>query len=94
MTESSPQPRYRRCPHLSTRQVDGDLLVFDNRTMTAIGMNRTCRAIWRLIEQPMTIREVARGLESQFDMSDERSLEDIKAVFNALVAEKLVEKLA
>lgn len=94
---SSPAPRRRmligRCKGLTLRVADNHGFLLDARQRRIHHLNPTALAVWRLIEEPQTVRGIATVLKIAFPHVSAAMIEqDTKRLVKELLAEEVAER--
>ena len=81
----------------STTQVSaplsGESVILDMDRGVYYGLDAVGSRIWALIQEPRALGEVAAVIESEFDVSGERALEDLLVLAGDMATRGLVEVL-
>jgi len=63
---------------LLVREVDGEILVLDPERDQVHQLNATAGLIWRHYQSGAEIDEIARRLLTEFDVDEDRALNDVR----------------
>ncbi len=72
-------------PGVVSREVDGDLVVVMPKRGEFVVLNPTGTLVYRLVDGVRSVREIARGVAEQHDVSFERALEDVSSFVEEMV---------
>jgi len=87
-------PRYSRKSGVHLRQMDDQMFLADPDTNVLYHLNATGGAIWRLLEEPVSIAEAAEILCEAFPDIDAAAIRaDLDALFAELAANGLIVAL-
>jgi len=83
---------FRRAPRLPFRSLDGQTVIVNPRNREVHVLNGTGSDIWRLLERPKTLVELAGALRGDqgFDADDAQILSDIGAFVDELARKGLL----
>lgn len=59
-------------------------------TKTYFTLNETGLSIWQMMNRGLTLREIGKKLQEEFEVSPEKAKESVINLINELIAEKLV----
>jgi hypothetical protein len=74
-----------------TTLADGEVVFLHFETRRYFSLNETGSRIWELVEQDMTLEEIAEDLEHRFDVTLEDARRSVIQLAEQLAAEQLVE---
>ena len=80
----------RKSENLSTREVNGDLLVVDQDTNKIHQLNATAQFVWQQCDGETTIATISQKLSDEFEISIDQALGDTATLLDTLSAEKLI----
>jgi hypothetical protein len=84
--------RYRRSPQVAVRAVQEDLFLWHAAEYSYFHLNIVARAIWTLLEDPITGTEIAEVLSEAFtDADPARIAVDVAALLGAFETEFLIQ---
>lgn len=83
----------KRRDDLIAQEMDGELVMLDMQSGQYFGLDSIASAIWQHIDQPITVRNLCAKLESEYDVSHERCLEDVLLFLNELHQKELINLL-
>jgi hypothetical protein len=81
----------RRSGELLEAEVDGELVGLNVVTGTCYGFNGTATAVWRRLEQPMSVAALRDSLLEEFDVAPEVCDEQLRELLDQLEKDGLVE---
>ena len=83
--------RYRRADGIAERKIDDQIFLIGARNQSLFHLNALAAATWNLLEEPLTIDEVAGIIQSAFpDMPADAISSDVEKLIKRLVANNLV----
>jgi hypothetical protein len=83
---SSPKPT----SNVSSRIVDGEVVVLDHANERIHQLNATAGFIWSRLDGKRTIERVAAEMTQEFDVDEQRALADVRRVVAQLRSMELV----
>ena len=83
-------PRYRPHRDVISRMLDDEAVILDLQSGEYFGLNETGARIWELLEQHDT-SEIAQLLAGEFDVTSEQAAEEVDALIQRLLDQRLVE---
>lgn len=83
--------RVRRCGDLLAADVDGEMVMMDVETGVYFGLDAIGTDIWKRIEAPVTVADLAAGLAGDYDAAPETIERDVLALLTDMAARGLVE---
>ncbi len=84
------QKYHARTNELSAREVDGTIILLDERDWTYLHLNETGAVLWPLLEAGATQPELTAALAAAFSMPEADVRADVEAFVAELVAKDLV----
>lgn len=88
----TPGTRVARAETAISAEVGGELIALDVTKGVCYGLNAIGTRIWQLIETPLSAREIAEILVSEFDVSPEVCVEQTLDLLRDLLAAGLVRR--
>jgi hypothetical protein len=85
---------YCRSGSAISKEADGGGIVLKLPTMAYYGLDEVGVTVWNRLQRPCDIDDVARGVSSEFGVSMETVIGDLKAFLDELLAEGLIESAA
>ena len=79
-----------RTPNTAFRELGGKAFIVTASSPNLVGLNETGTAIWRWLEAPLSIRELADKLALQFDTRPEAALADCLLFAAGLLEQQLL----
>lgn len=79
-----------RTDDLSSREVDGTVILLDERDWNYLHLNETGAVLWPLLESGATLPELTAALAAAFAMAETDLQGDVEAFLADLVAKDLV----
>lgn len=76
--------------HISTK-LDGEEVILHRGSERYFGLNAVGTRLWDLLEEPRTIEDLVTTIREEFDVSEERSREDVESFVDDLEAADLIE---
>lgn len=74
-------------------EIDGEVVMMNIETGAYASMNDTGKAIWNLLEQPVSIDAVIEALVREYNISAEQCAKDITPFIEKMIAQKIVVKV-
>ncbi|CAA9557404.1 MAG: hypothetical protein AVDCRST_MAG49-2211 [uncultured Thermomicrobiales bacterium] len=85
---------YRVAGHVYHRAVDDEVVVFDGRTETYLGLNTTAAIVWTALAAGSSVGAAADALEARTGISPDLARADAIALATDLVERGLLEPTA
>jgi hypothetical protein len=85
--ESSPKPT----SNVSSRIVDGEVVLLDHTNERIHQLNATASFIWSRLDGRKTIERVAAEMTQEFDVDEQKALADVGQIVAELVELELLE---
>ena len=84
------------CPfHVTTNQIEDELVALNLETSFYYGVDGIGTQIWRLlIDENLTIAEACARLQEEYDVDGETCLREVRAFVEQLIDAKLMEPVA
>ncbi len=82
----------RRNQEIVSADLDGDTVVMSISTEKYYHLGPTGGAIWSLIEKPVTVRAIVKSLTDQYEVGEERCLQETLTFLNEIYDQGLVEQ--
>lgn len=79
-----------RTPNTAFRELGGRAFIVAAGCPNLVGLNETATAIWRWLEAPLSIRELADKLAVEFETHSDAALADCLAFVAGLLEQQLV----
>lgn len=76
--------------HQTTAQVDGENVILDLDEGVYYGLDPVGAQIWKGIEEPSTVGEVASDIAGEYDVSEERCMRDVISLLEDLQENGLI----
>jgi hypothetical protein len=95
VTQISDNDRFT-CPfHVTTNQIEDELVALNLETSFYYGVDGIGTQIWRLlIDENLTISEACGKLREEYDVDAETCLREVRAFVEQLIDAKLMEPVA
>jgi hypothetical protein len=95
VTQISDNNRFT-CPfHVTTNQIEDELVALNLETSFYYGVDGIGTQIWRLlIDENLTIAEACGKLQEEYDVDAETCLREVRAFVEQLIDAKLLEPVA
>ncbi|WP_103019769.1 PqqD family peptide modification chaperone [Salinibacter altiplanensis] len=77
--------------HLTSTEVDGESVILDLEGGIYYGLNPTGARIWSEIQEPVTVQEIVSAITSEYDVREEKCLEDITSLLTDLRKNELIK---
>lgn len=88
-----PDTRIQRSETALSSPVADEMVMFDTAHGKYYGLNDIAVAIWKRLEEPVTVREVCDSLIAEFDVSPDQCREDVVAFLTRLKDKDLIRVL-
>lgn len=85
--------RYRQSPATLTRSAGEEVLLATADREGVDALSRTAAAVWRLLEVPRSLSEVATILGGRYQASADEIARDVRGLVDDLLARGLVERV-
>ena len=82
--------KYQISPHVTHRNVYGEVIILDGQGDEYIGLNKSGAVIWETIAQGGSAEDAANELVSRFGIDPERSTADVDTLITDLLANGLI----
>ena len=86
-----PATMVSRKPHVVDSVLDDEMLALDPRSGEVFVFRLTARAIWELLETPMSMKELCDRLREKFDVDEGRCAEEVSMFLGRLHAEGIIQ---
>ena len=70
----------RHRPDLSSRIVDGEVVVLDHENEKIHQLNATASFVWSRLDGTLSMRGIAKALMEHFEVTEQRALADVKRI--------------
>jgi hypothetical protein len=77
-------------PTQVSTEVDGEVLVLNTDTSVYYRLRMVGAHVWRLLQEPVTLREICADVVSHYDVAPERCQQDVLALVRQMTAFGLV----
>lgn len=84
--------RYRRNAAVLSAEVDDDVVALQADRGFAYGMEEVTAAVWRALEQPVTVDELVTTLRAYYEVSEAECRADLTELLDEMSREGLIEK--
>lgn len=71
--------------------VDGERIILHSGSEKYFGLNEVGTRLWEALEEPRTVDELVATIREEFDVSEERSRNDVESFVSDLEAADLIE---
>lgn len=71
--------------------VDGEQIILHRGSEKYFGLNEVGTRLWEALEEPRTVDELVATIREEFDVSEERSRNDVESFVSDLEAADLIE---
>jgi hypothetical protein len=78
-------------PDLLANEFDGEVVLLNLRDGVYYGLEDVGLRIWQLLQQPIRVTSICQVLTSEFDVSPEDCLQDVRTLVDELASRGLVE---
>lgn len=82
---------FRKCPDVIERMIDGEAVLLDTNTGVYYSLEDTGSRIWEMLDGTMTISDIVSRIVEEYEVSEDRAIEDAGKLFADLEREGLVE---
>ena len=85
-----PETRVVRSSEPIMAEFDEGYVMLSIETAKYFSLNGTAEAIWRRMEQPITLRALSESLADEFDVDPQEAASAVQAFVSRLVEERIV----
>ena len=85
-----PETRVVRSSEPIMAEFDEGFVMLSVETAKYFSLNGTAEAIWRRMEQPITLRELSQSLAEEFEVAPEEAASAVQGFVSKLVEEGIV----
>jgi len=71
--------------------LSGEAAILNLKTSTYFGLNAVGSSIWKLIQEPKTVKEIRDAILEEFDVEPDRCEHDVLELLQALSTHGLIE---
>jgi hypothetical protein len=82
---------FRRCPGLSVRDIEGEVVIVDRETQRIHQLNSTASFVWNRLTGDCDVVRLARELSHRFDVEESAALADVQRLIAEFRALRLLE---
>ena len=79
-----------RAANAAFRELDGKMFIVGANSTKLRVLNQTGAAVWRYLEQPATLRELAHRLADDYDVELQQAVQDCAEFLATMVSRDLV----
>ena len=90
MTDLNPESALSVRPDLTAVEVDGEIVVYDDRRRRLHRLNPSATMLWNCLDGHATLAEIARDIADELNADSETVLSDIVSLAGALASEGLL----
>ncbi|MGH1426705.1 MAG: PqqD family peptide modification chaperone [Arenicella sp.] len=76
-------------PSINAREFDGETVMMNKTLDSYFGLDEVATRIWQIIEKQHTIIEIRDILVTEYDISPEQCLDDIRPFIEKLITDEL-----
>lgn len=88
--EITPDTILQRKGDMLFNEIDGEVVMLSIENSEYYGMDKVGSFIWKLLEQPLSFKELVNSLLNKFDVSKEQCTTDVLAFLKKLTDKELV----
>ena len=81
---------YRAKDAIST-ELDGETVILNIETGVYNGLDQVGTTIWNLLEKPISFRDLAEGIMSEYEVDEKRCSDDLCSFLSDMLQNKLIE---
>ena len=78
------EPSLAIADHVRWRKVDGEAVIVDQTNAELIVLNATGCRVWELLEQGLSVADIASCLHQEFEVEQELALADVNRCLDSL----------
>ncbi|MEW6776685.1 MAG: PqqD family protein [Bdellovibrionota bacterium] len=90
---TAPEKKYRQNQSVAWREIGGEAVLVDSRGGKLLVLNPTGSFLWKEIESPQTLSQLAGALAGAFEVNLETASADVGGFLKTLEERRLVECL-
>lgn len=90
-TKFSPETVFRKKADLLESDVGEEIVALDVNRGQCYGLNAVGSRVWRLLDAPMSIRDVCSALQDEYEVEPEVCREEVSRLLADLQSEGLIE---
>jgi hypothetical protein len=79
-----------RNPQLAWREIDGEIVIISPEDSQVHELNVTAALVWKRADGEQTLEEIAAGMVSEFDVTQESARRDVAELIAQLAEKQLV----
>jgi hypothetical protein len=87
----SPETVFRKSAELLESDVDEEIVALDVDKGQCYGLNAAGSRVWKLLDSPLSVREICSALEQEYDVAPEVCHAEVSRLLADLQSEGLVE---
>jgi hypothetical protein len=72
-------------------EADGELIALDVETAVCYGLNPVAARVWRLLAEPVSVRDLRARLRAEFDVDEATCERELADLLQALLSELLIQ---
>ena len=76
---------------LLSNELGDDLVIMDSESGNYIGLNKTAHVIWKGIEHPITVKELAESLVKRYDIKLDQCTTDTIQYLESMLSQNLIK---
>lgn len=82
---------YVRTNEMMWSEVAGDVVALDPQAGVCFGMEEVSAAVWHLLAEPQTGEAICVALLAQYDVDTETCRNEVKALLDTMLGDRLIE---
>lgn len=81
---------YQRDSNIVSSEIENETVMMDKDFDRYLGLDVIGTRVWQLLEQPISIQQIAKQLTLEYDVSLEQCLNDLKPLMSEFLKNELV----
>jgi len=90
-TPAAPESVFRKNSDVIERIIDGEAVLLNTNTGLYYSLEATGSRMWEMLDGAMRLLDIVSRIVEEYDVSEDRALEDAQKLFGDLVREGLVD---
>src|SRR5690606_8349229 len=79
-----------RNPEIFASEIDDEMVMMDGEQGLYFGLNSVARAIWELLEKPLTYEALLQALTERYEVDAERCRADVEPFLRKMLESRLI----
>lgn len=90
MSTTTSSAKWQKNPVLAWREIDGEIVIVSPNDSVLHELNETGSFVWKQLDGPRPLPEIAAGLAAEYDVRVEDALRDIETLLQELASRQLL----